>query len=274
MNKNWWIICILIFAFITVFVLSLDGTAPSGRVKISNRNIEISHESTEVVNDDSVKLKLGDAKIDNKKLETQNKNINIDSSSNINNSEVSFNNSETEYSNQSSNFKSGSNKFSNNNNITYKNLDTNELDIALNEAKNINNKRINPEPRPIERKYKYKNIDWGTWKSNFVNQILEDSLKIHELDEYQEGSWFYYSFDVDLTGKISNIQIKSIFLTPEDKTKVAKLIKSYQYQDITLFPANTKRKSATVSAVMMLSDTTKKTNPNDFKDIEHVKFQY
>jgi len=262
MNKTGWIICIIIFVFVTVFVLSLDNTSLTGRVKISNSNVEIGHENTEIVNGENVKVNLGGTNLNNRQLETSNNDFNINNSGSVNSGNINYNNSEIDYNNQGS-------EFSNSGGISYKNLDDSHLDAALNEADNISNK--NPSQSKARNRYLYKNIDWATWKSNFVNKILDDSLSIHELDQYGEGAWFHYSFDVDEDGKISNISVFSLFLSDEDKNKVAALIKSYQYSDITVFPANTKRKSAKVSAVMMLSNTTQKSRPSDFKDSEKVK---
>lgn len=266
-NRVILIICLMIFAFCTVFVLSLDTETSSRRVKITNKNVEISHEATEISNDNNVNVDISQSKITNKEINTQNKNVDMESGKFANNSDVNFENSHSKFSSQSSNFSSEGK-------MTYKNLDTTELDNALNSAGRISNQRTSSSPSAPVRRYLYKDIDWGTWKSNFVNQILDDSLSLHELDKYDEGSWFYYSFDVDSDGRISNIVVKSITLTQEDKDKVAKFLKRYQYKDITAFPPNSQRKKAKVSAVMMLSDTTKKANPDDFKDLERVKYQY
>lgn len=264
MNKNGWIVFIAIFLFVTVFALSLDNTT-TNRVKISSRDIALKNESADVIGGKDVKLNLEKTNITNQGVNAENKGVNITTSSNINNSDVDFNNSSVNYNNQDS-------RFSSHNNIKYQNVDVSKVDAVLNDAKNISNQRV--EDRPPVRRYMYKNIDWNTWKSNFVNLILEDSLNIHELDNYNEGDWLSYSFDVDYNGKITNISVKSFALTQADKDKVARLIKSYEYQDITIFPANTKKKTARVFAVMMLSDTTQKSKPKDFNEFERVKIQY
>lgn len=265
MKKIGWFICILVFVFVSVFVISLDNTTPTKRVKFTNQSFEIKNEGNEIANNNSVKIKLSDTEIKDKKLTTNNKDIKVNTIDNIENSskKTTFNNVETDYENSSV-------KVDNQGALKFKNLDDSALDVALNDAKNIKNKAIQT---PERQRYAYKNIDWNTWKSNFVNQILEDSLSIRELDSYNDGAWLYYSFDVDSVGRVYNISVKSPFLTTEDKDKVAKLIRSYQYKEITVFPANTKRKTAKVSAVMLLSTETLKSKPSDFNDFEHVKMK-
>ena len=122
-------------------------------------------------------------------------------------------------------------------------------------------------------RYAYRNIDWSTWKSNFVNKILDDSMYIKSLDKYEEGSFFYYSFIVDDQGRISNIHVKSMHLSEADKREVARLIKSYEFSDVTIFPAKSKRKTASVSAVMMISNESQRAKPSDFHDLEQIKFK-
>jgi len=262
MNKIGWIVSLIIFVFITVFVLSLDTTTQKGRVKISNRNVEIGHENTEVTND-KVNLTNSSSKFINKDIQTSNSGIDINSNGEISNKDVNINDLETNYENQDS-------RISNNGKLEYKNLDDSEIEKTLNSARNSRPRQV--EPKPVNR-YLYKNIDWSTWKSNFVNKILDDSLSIRELDEYSEGAWFHYSFDVNDEGKISNIKITSMFLSKEDKAKVSALIKSYEGQEITVFPANSKRKYAKVSAVMVLSNHTEKSRPSDFADKERIKIK-
>ena len=99
-------------------------------------------------------------------------------------------------------------------------------------------------------------------------------MDIKELDTYPDGSFFYYSFIVDDEGRISNISVKSIYLSHADKQKVARFIKGYQYSYLTKFPANSKRKTAKVSAIMMLSSAeTKHSKPSDFRDMEQIKYK-
>lgn len=285
MNKIIWIVCILVFVFVTSFVLSLENNTASKRVKITNQNFEITHENTQVVNSDSVKLNFDKSNIENKDVTTSNKKIGL-SSSGINNSDINFKNSggidkqNTDFQNESALARQSTN-FNNPNSskyqkINYKNLDNSSLDAILADAENHTAHTTKLKSEPINRqedKYVYKELDWNTWHSNFVNKILDDSMAIHELDRYGEGTWFYYSFKVHKNGSISDISVKSIYLRAEDREKVANLIKSYQYKGITIFPQNSKRETAKVSAVMMLSNTSQHAKPNDFNDSERVKIK-
>ena len=195
--------------------------------------------------------------------------VDINTSSSFNNTDFNYSN-EYDYENQNTNI-------DNSNSLDFKNLDNSDLNAMLNDAKNYSSKAAEAYNKPFRQmypdKYTYKNIDWSTWKSNFVNQILDDSLSIKELDNYNYGTLIYYSFIVDSNGKISNIQVKSLNVSQEDKAKLVQLIKSYEYEEITIFPANTQRKTATISAVMMLASDSQYSNPGDFNDFERVKFK-
>ena len=63
----------------------------------------------------------------------------------------------------------------------------------------------------------------------------------------------------------------SPYLSDEDKQRIKNLIKSNEYQDITIFPANSRRVTSKVDAVVMLGNSEKKSNPSDFNDIERIK---
>lgn len=285
MNKFGWIACICIFIFITVFVISVDSSG-SRRVKFTNQNFEIKNEANEVVNDTHTRtINLGKTNISNQNLNTYNQNLNANNKD-INAQNQNFNNKSYIKINKSKeNYYSQDNNISNNGRINHKNLDDSRLDSALINAGKYKykepeygefNYRYNNKKIPVlpPEEYEYQNIDWSRWKSNFVNKILDDSLEIKELDNYPDGSWFYYSFIVDNQGLISNINVRSVYLSPEDKQKVARFIKGYQHTYLTKFPKNSKRKTAKVSAIMMLSnEETKHSKPSDFRDMEQVKYK-
>ena len=42
MNKNLWIICAILFVFVTVFVIASDTAVPNRRVRFTNQSFEIS----------------------------------------------------------------------------------------------------------------------------------------------------------------------------------------------------------------------------------------
>lgn len=270
MNKYVWFIFIGIFILLTVFVVSVDSSG-SRRVKFTNQNFEITNEGNEVVNDTNTrKISLSGTNINNHNINAYNQGISSESRININHSNSDYNSQNINY---------------NNYNINHKNIDDRALDSALNNARNYRpqqkeygefNYKYNNKKIPIlpAEEYEYQNIDWSTWKSNFVNKILDDSLEIKELDNYPDGSWFYYSFIVDDQGRIGNISVKSVYLSPADKQKITRFIKGYQGTYLTKFPENSKRKTAKVSAVMMLSnEETKHSRPSDFRDMEQVKYK-
>ena len=278
MNKTAWIICICVFIFVTVFVVSVDSSS-SRRVKFTNQNFELKNEANEVVNDPNTrKISLSGINVKNQNFSANNQGFTANNQNIRNQSDINVNHSDLNYNSQNNNI-------SNKGKMNYKNLDDRELDAALNNAGKI--KHQPAEYREFNYKYKnkkipvlpadeydYQDIDWSTWKSNFVNKILDDSMDIKELDTYPDGSFFYYSFIVDDEGRISNISVKSIYLSHADKQKVARFIKGYQYSYLTKFPANSKRKTAKVSAIMMLSSAeTKHSKPSDFRDMEQIKYK-
>ncbi|MBQ8668927.1 hypothetical protein IJ472_04035 [bacterium] len=300
MGRFIWTVGIIIFVLTTVIVVSVD-TSQTRRVRFSNQDFAIKNDASDL-NATGTNIQLSDTNITNKQI-SANSNLKLSSSdlkvksSDIDLNSTKINSSSTKFSGQGTKFDDNTRystqkskyddydidledkptRLTNNSTIDYKNLDTEQLDIAMNNAKNRSNQSTDISNQPFRQmhvdRYEYENIDWNTWRSNFVNKILDDSLAIRSLDNYKNGSWFYYSFDVSSVGKISNITIKSIHLSDEDKEKVAELIKSYEYKNITKFPKNTRRSTAKVSAVMMLSTETQHSKPSDFNDFERIKFK-
>lgn len=278
MQKLSVIVGITAFVLITIIVLSADNSSQIKKVQFTNQNFVINHENTKVANK-NVAIKLNESKIRNTKLKTENRNFNLKNNKlKINNTDTNIQN--TNYTNQDLNIE---NQQADYNNSTLKHQNTN-IDKELSDyekqkakLKNIENSLRNKKletstPRRSDR-YLVKNIDWNTWKSNFVNKIVDDSIYIKELDEYGVGTWFYYSFTVNSAGGIYNIQVTSPYLLKEDKDKIVQMIKDYEYQDITIFPSNSKRQTANVNAIVLLGDTEKKTKPSDFNDFEKVKIK-
>ena len=302
-HKKSLIIFSVVFVALTIFVYCASNTTTTKRVKFKNQSIAISQGSTQIINerlgvnisntDSSLQnqdlnanhqdLNIGDngmgisnanTNINNQRFENQNTNIN--NQGDIRNSNVGFHNSdninyqETGYHNSNRNF-SGDNRTINNQNNRIKN---NFEDFR--NAGDLGNDTLVMNNQNYERSNvgKYQNIDWSTWKSNFVNRFLDDSLYIQSLDLYGIGTWFYYSFNVSDKGAISDIKVFSFYLSKEDKDKITDLIKSYEYQPITVFPANTKRDKAKVKAIVLLGDTESKARPSDFNDLERIKIKY
>jgi len=261
MNKIIWFIALCIFVFVTAFVISVD-TSGSRKVKFTNQSFEIKNEGNEVVNDTNAKINLSNTSVKNKEIASNNSNVNI-SNTKIENQETGFNDS-GRYSNQETNYNSDTNYYNQDTEYSNQQNEYNHRPVEYSSPK----PNLTPPPS-----YGYKDIDWSTWKSNFVNKILDDSIRIKELDTYPDGSWFYYSFIVDDEGRISNVNVRSVYLTAEDKIKVANFIQGYQRSYLTKFPPNSKRKTAKISAIMMLSNqSTIHSKPSDFHDIEQVKY--
>lgn len=145
--------------------------------------------------------------------------------------------------------------------------------LHSNPPQNFNPIYNNKPPENTEHYYE-KDIDWNSWKSNFINKILDDSVYIKALDEYGLGAWFFYSFNVNSDGTINNVKVMSLYLAPEDKEKVIQLIKSYAHKPITRFPLHSKRQTVKVSAAVLLGKEEKRSTPKDFNENEHVRIKY
>lgn len=261
MKKYYITIGILVFIFSTIFVLSSEKTDRK-KVEITNQNFVISHRNTGVKNE-SVKLGLKNSELKNTDIQASNTQI-LTQDIKAEDSEIYFNyepfhNQDTEYDEYDSEFDTQEDEYKNE-------LYNYELQqFKLQEDKQNNQKR------GTNGQYEYRNINWSIWKSNFVNKIVDDSMNIKSLDNYGIGSWFYYSFIVTKQGEIKDIIVRSMYLNKEDKQKIANLIKSYEYQDITIFPPDTTKKETKVDAIMILGPTEKKSKPSDFNEIEKVK---
>lgn len=304
---------IILFILVTIIVLSADTPTTTRKVQFTNQNLVINNESTEISTKDVEinlnKTKINNTKLatNDQNVNFSNKNINIDNKkSNFQNTDFSsqnsdfnnqnanfqnnrFNNQSSDFNNQNSDFDNQNTRYNRQKN-RYNNSNINNQDSKFDKQlanyeqqqnkirnienslknRNINNQRTRTTQ---QNRYLVKNIDWNTWKSNFVNKIVEDSVNIRELDEYGMGSWFYYSFDVDNSGRIYNVKVSSPYILTEDKNKIADMIKSYAYTDITIFPANTKRTTANVNAIVLLGDSEKKSKPSDFNDMEKIKIK-
>ena len=276
---------ILVFVLVTIFVLSVDDSSPRKKVQFTNQNLVINNENTEIKSE-NVNLDINQAKINNAQIPASNQNIGLQSNNlKFNNTNTSAQNIKFDnrnISNQNTNYNNRNSDYSNQN-TNYSNQNT-ELDRKLadyerqrNRLKNIENSLKNRNPQTqrnnFENRYLVKNIDWRTWKSNFVNEIIDGSMSIKSLDTYPQGSWFYYSFYVDRDGSISDIKVSSMQISQEDRKNIANLIKSYEYKDVTVFPANSKRVRAKVDAIVMLGPTEKKSRPTDFDDTERIKIK-
>ena len=263
MKKYLIAIGILIFLLITIVVMSSTDSKKVKRVRFTNEKIVISNAGAEV-GTQVVEVKTSGTKVQKVPVESAKRVVKIENKeSSID--DLTF---RREYkSNKTSQTYKYQEDLDNYNN-QLKKLDKMEKDFRNHKSRGGNNFREAAD------KYLERNIDWNTWKSNFINRILDDSVYISALDEYGLGAWFYYSFDVHSDGSISNIKVYSWYLNAEDKEKVVKLIKSYAYKPITKFPLHTKKKNVKVDAAVLLGSTEKRANPSDFNENERVKIKY
>lgn len=273
---------VILFIVISIVVINAQDMKTISRVKVSNQDIVISQGETGINNAniglDNVGSLSGQGTNFNNQGELSgvdgsfsnagsfsNQNTGFGNNGEFNNTGGSignvgeFGNTNTEFGSQNSEF--------GNQNFNYEN--------ANGEIGNFNVGFNNKDYRSESNRYKYQNIDWGTWKSNFVNRILDDSMYIHSLDLYGFGTWLYYSFTVTNEGAIKDVYVFSFYLSEDDKKKMRSLIRDYAYQPITIFPKDSKRTKAKVKAVMLLGGSTEsKSNASNFRDIEKIKIQY
>ena len=246
---------IIVFIFISCFVLSEHSEMRV--VKFRNQKIAISQENANIENK-SVEIKHKESKIANQDIETSNTQTRINNTNITSSNEHNFSYQNTTYQNSSE--------------YSYNKSRYKETNITFNpndkSFESSNYKMSEPS------RYRYEGIDWGTWKSNFINQFLDDSLLISSLDNYSVGNWFYYSFVVTNEGAIKDVKVFSFTLKERDKAQIESLIRSYAYKDITIFPKNSQRKTARVKAIVLLSNTESKANPHSFYDTERIRVEY
>lgn len=110
---------------------------------------------------------------------------------------------------------------------------------------------------------------WNKWRSDLQNKLMND---VH-LPIVPYGTVFKFKFDVDKYGRVSDIQTWSDTpaFTPYAIQFIAPVIKSYQGRDILNFPAGSNRISTTVIGGWKISDTTKYSSPEDYKDTEKIR---
>lgn len=260
-KKNLVIVGIILFFLLTIIAMSMD-VSQRKKVSFINQSLSLNNENANI---ESKRTNVNTAK---SKISTSNTGVNIQGA-NVKSTSTdigfeSFDNQKTGYSNQQLKNDSQGNYY-------------NSFDDFKNRKQRLENARSqinNASPRLNNQnvsRYIVKNIDWSTWKSQFINKILDDSVYITSLDDYGVGAWFYYSFIVTSDGAIKDLTVRSPYISDIDKQRVMNLIKSYEYTDITVFPANSRRVTAKVDAVVMLGNSEKKSKPSDFNDVERIK---
>lgn len=292
---------VALFVGISVVVINAKDMQTISRVKVSNQQIVINQGNTGFSNTEIGFNNSGS--LNNQNVGGSNANVNIGNNGDITNVGGSFNNNgnfnhqNTGFGNQGQ-FGNTGGSFNNNGNLNNQNTGFGNQGQFGNTGGGIGNQGSeignqggqygnengefgnynvgfgNQDYRSEADKYKYQDIDWSTWKSNFVNRILDDSIYITSLDLYGIGTWFYYSFNVTNKGEIKDVFVFSIYLNEDDKRQIRDLIRSYAHKPITIFPKDSRRKKAKVKAIMLLGDTESKSNASNFNDIEKIKIKY
>lgn len=278
---------IILFIVVSVVVLTAKDMHTISRVKVSNQQIVINQGDTGFSNTDVGLNNAGN--LSNQNVNGSNANVNIGNNGQFSNTGGSFNNNGN-FQNQNANI-GNQGKFGNvggefgnqgefgNSGGGFHNTGGGFGNAGGNygnegEYGNYNVGFNNKDYRSESDRYRYQNIDWSTWRSNFVNRILDDSMYIESLDYYGMGTWFYYSFIVTDSGEIKDVNVFSFYLKDEDKKQIRNMIRNYAHQPITKFPMDSKRKKAKVKAIMLLGDTESKSNASNFRDIEKIKIKY
>jgi len=277
-----------LFVGISVVVINAKDMQTISRVKVSNQQIVINQGATGFSNTDVGLNNSGN--LSNQNINGSNTNVNVGNNGNLSNTGGRFNNNgnlnnqNTGFGNQGEYGNTGGGV---NNTGNFNNRNTgfgNQGGGIGNQGGQFGNKNGetgnynvgfgNKDYQSEMDRYKYQDIDWSTWKSNFVNRILDDSMYITSLDLYGVGTWFYYSFNVTDKGEIKDVFVFSLYLNEDDKRQIRDLIRSYTHKPITIFPKDSRRKKAKVKAIMLLGDTESKSNASNFNDIEKIKIKY
>lgn len=260
-KKSLVIVGIILFFLLTIIAMSMD-VSQRKKVSFINQSLSLNNENANIEN------KRANVNTEKSKISTNNTGVNIQGA-NVKSTSTdigfeSFDNQKTGYSNQQLKNDSQGNYYNSFDDFKNRKQRLEDARSQINNASpRLNNQNVS--------RYIVKNIDWSTWKSQFINKILDDSVYITSLDDYGVGAWFYYSFIVTSDGAIKDLTVRSPYISDIDKQRVMNLIKSYEYTDITVFPANSRRVTAKVDAVVMLGNSEKKSKPSDFNDVERIK---
>lgn len=260
-KKSLVIVGIILFLLLTIIAMSMD-VSQRKKVSFINQSLSLNNENANIEN------KRANVNTAKSKISTNNTGVNIQGA-NVKSTSTdigfeSLDNQKTGYSNQQLKNDSQGNYYNSFDDFKNRKQRLEDARSQINNASpRLNNQNVS--------RYIVKNIDWSTWKSQFINKILDDSVYITSLDDYGVGAWFYYSFIVTSDGAIKDLTVRSPYISDIDKQRVMNLIKSYEYTDITVFPANSRRVTAKVDAVVMLGNSEKKSKPSDFNDVERIK---
>ncbi len=142
------------------------------------------------------------------------------------------------------------------------------------QPKVVEQKTVTKQETPVQPPRKVltqqeENIAWNIWRSNLQNKIMQDT----KLPSIPNGVIFKFSFTVDSTGRVSNVQTWSETqgYTPYAIQYIAPVIRSYQGRSILTFPEGTARTSTEVKGGWRISQNERYSSPTDYNDIEWVR---
>lgn len=157
------------------------------------------------------------------------------------------------------------------------NTNTN-IDTNANTNVNINNNNtgynLNNNVQDVPHGEVPITISWNQWRSNIINKILEDSYNIPQLNKYASGTWFYYNFNVDNEGNVSNVEVISLNMDSQDLQLIKMLIESYSHTPLIAFPSDSKRNIIKINAICLFDNESQGTQASDFHDFEKVDLKY
>lgn len=142
--------------------------------------------------------------------------------------------------------------------------------VKLHKANNINSVKTisknNTQKQILTEQQE--EIEWNIWRSNLQNQIMKDV----RLPIIPQGTVFKFEFDVDMYGKVSNVQTWSLTsaYTPYAIQYIAPVIRSYQGHSILNFPSGSSRTQTHVTGGWKIASSAKYSTPKDYNDTEKV----
>lgn len=114
-------------------------------------------------------------------------------------------------------------------------------------------------------------IAWNLWHSNLQNSIMKDTRMPH----VQNGTMFYFTFNVDKYGRVSDVKTWSN--NPQYNVfamqYIAPVIKGYQGKSILNFPQDSQRITTKFEGHFRVNNTgqTKYSTASDFNDTEKIR---
>lgn len=265
MEKLGCVIGIIIFLGVTMFVMLTDAGTMNHTVSFSNTNLALNVKNDIQGENQNVVVNAENAKVISKNVNTKSIDINTELKE-LDNSNIHYNSAGADLRHKSGISSSEVRSLQQGLNASHR-TEFSKVPSAINDGR-LNNRNVRGN-KPD--RFGVQNIDWSLWKSNFINRIMDDSISIPELGNYPRGTMYHYSFTVDSTGRVYNVKVRSLTISREDREKIADLIRSYSYKEITRFPANSHRSTVNISSITIFSDETEYSSPDDIHDLEQIR---